>query len=159
MPKKTNKEYRNDEDILLRKHHDFMDRSRIKLANSFDKYLLTFATGSLYLSINFSGNKNFLINKDLLAFGWFALMVSMASTLTSIFSSIKAHEKEMDYDVVDINNVQNNTPRTIRVNLWSRATDVCTFIGIASFLLGVALLSIMYFQNINVNKFPYYGRR
>lgn len=159
MLNKNTKKYRDGEDDLLRKHHDFMDRSRIKLANSFDKYLLTFATGTLYLSINFSSNKEFVLNKDLLALGWVLLIVSMASTLISIFASIRAHELEMDYDFEDIENVQNNVPRVTRNNKWSLLTNACTVLGISTFILGVIFLSVNYFQNLNINKFPHYGRR
>lgn len=162
MQKNTSKKYCDNEDQLLRDHCNFMDKSRIKLSNSFDKYLLTFATGTLYLSINFSSDKDFLVNKNLLAFGWFSLIVSIASTLLSIYASIKAHEVEMDYDVEDIKNVQNGKPRTTRENIWSSITDICTIIGISTFLLGIVFLSITYFQNINVNKinnFYHHGRK
>lgn len=162
MAKNTSKKYRDDEDQLLRDHCNFMDKSRIKLSNSFDKYLLTFATGTLYLSINFSSDKDFLVNKNLLAFGWIFLIVSIASTLLSIYASIKAHEVEMDYDVEDIKNVQNGEPRTTRKNNWSSVTDICTIVGISTFLLGIIFLSITYFQNINVNKinnFYHHGRK
>jgi len=137
---------------LLYRQRNFLDSERIKLANSFDKYLLSFATGSLYLSIIFiNAISDNLISKNILGWGWIALIFSIIFTLLSIFLSEKAFKEDIKIIDKSIENVINNKDVGEEKNCWNTAITVINIIGTFAFIVGVITLSRFYFINIGIN--------
>ena len=137
---------------IIREHRNFIDKERINLANSLDKYLLTFSTGILSLSVSFISNGSKYIPsclKTLLAFGWTSLVITIISTLASIFISLKAFEYEITTDDQDINKIKEGKITIIRPNKWDNILDLLQWITILSFIAGIIILSIFYFNNLS----------
>ena len=133
---------------ILQKYRNNLDKTRINICFSFDKYLLTFATGSLYLSILFTSSLSSKNEITYLAIGWSLLIISIISTLLSIFFSIKAHENQIDNtDLMIVAELENK--EIIKTNdcCWTTVINMLEIIGIASFIFGIILLSIFYFIN------------
>lgn len=136
----------------LSKRWSFLDEIRIKLANNFDKYLLTFATGSLYLSILFTnsfGNGSAFNNRSLLAVGWGLLLVSIVFALLSIYFSVFAYDKLMTMVKEQIDSINNDKCFCEGANYWNFALVIFQILSILSFVVGIILLSIFYYFNIN----------
>lgn len=150
MPKNKKNSSQNDENYkILTKYRDFLNKTRINLSTSFDKYLLTFATGSLYLSIFFSCNfKKDLKFLEWLSLGWIFLLVSVISTLLSIFFSIKAHEQEIKNSDTEINACLEYKEVIVSPNYWNDVINIFEVLGILSFITGIILLSRFYFLNL-----------
>jgi len=136
----------------LSKRWNFLDETRIKLANNFDKYLLTFATGSLYLSILFTnsfGNGYVFYNKALLAIGWGLLLVSIIFALLSIYFSVFAYDKLMTMVKEHIDSIYNDKCYCERTNYWNFVLVIFQILSILFFITGIILLSIFYYFNVN----------
>lgn len=127
----------------------FLDEIRIKISDSFDKYLLTFSTGSLYLSIIFTNSLGGeLKEKAILAWGWIFLLVSIFSTLMSSILSEKAHNRAIeitDFQIEDLN--ERHSPRRME-NIWITFIYVFKGIMIFSFMVGIIFLTFFYFLNL-----------
>lgn len=137
----------------LYKHREFLDKTRVGIATSFDKYLLTFASGSLYLSILFTNaiKKDIgieLIKKNFLCTGWIFLLGSIVLMLLSIYASVKAHEKAMDLDNEIIKSIEEDHNTIVFFNCWSKIVDICEIIGGIFFVVGLSFLSYFYFINL-----------
>lgn len=134
--------------------HKQIMKSRFELDQSFDKYLLTFSTGTLYLSILFLKD---YINKNgcliLLFLGWFSLVVSMFTALGSLFYSRKSYKNLEDYLDVAINSeldfLEGKT--TKECNYCDNDANFISFFektSIFCFISGVVLILIFFIQNI-----------
>lgn len=129
----------------------FIDKERIKTSNNLDKYILTFSSGILAISVSFTSNlKHEFCNTEVLAFGWIMLIFAIVATLVSIFLSEKAFRREIQitdetikYRIKDKDDDEIN-----KSNLWNTATDILTLCGIVTFSLGIGLLSYFYFTNL-----------
>lgn len=153
MTKKEEKERINENYKTLVKHRYFLDRTRVNLSNSFDKYLLTFATGSLGLSISFTNNlKNELYYLPIIAVGWGVLIISIISTLLSIFFSIKSHQKQIDINDFKTKQLFAIKQSKVPENEWNKRLSTLGLFGIFSFICGIILLSTFYFLNLKMAK-------
>ena len=133
----------------LYKRRDSLDKIRIKMADSFDKYLLTFATGMLSLSITFT---NTLIeevkSRELLAFGWLSLVLAILFALFSIFLSIFAHERQVIITDEEIGEVIGDKTVTARANWFNEPITILQALATISFVSGIGILTNFYFQNL-----------
>lgn len=125
-----------------------IDKERIKIAHAFDKYLLTFATGTLYLSVLFTSSKSILVSKNLLGLGWVALIISIIFTMLSIFLSEQAFFEELKSIDKDIRDINENKVSKENSNCWNFFINILQIIGIISFVLGIILLSFVYYLNL-----------
>jgi len=133
----------------LYKWRELQDKERIKIANSFDKYLLTFATGTLYLSISFTSSiKDLLGNKKMLGVGWVFLIISITFTLFTIFLSNQAFSRGIDITDNAIRDVLNSRKQRKEDNYWNTVTIILQIVGIITFIAGIILLSIVYYTNL-----------
>jgi hypothetical protein len=146
LKKNLNKE---NLDVLYRRR-DMLDAERIKQSSSLDKYLLTFSTGTLYLSINFTDKINNKLNSIcLLGWGWAILIISIFSVLISFYGAVKAHQRQIEINDVYINKeLYKNVKINDTSNFWNTFVGVFNIIAISSFVIGVIILTIFYFINI-----------
>lgn len=128
----------------LYNRREFLDKVRIDLSISYDKYLLTFATGSLYLSILFTNNIEIITYKNILAIGWFTLVLSICVILISILSSIYAFEKQIS--ITDKEIKEDET--FCKHNYWNKFSNLLLWFSTFSFIIGIISLVIFYFKNI-----------
>ena len=136
---------------ILYRSREILDQSRIKHSDALDKYLLSFATGSLYLSISFTEGLDKVVKfYCLLGIGWALLVFSIISILMSFYFGAKAHMREMkicDDRIKKIGNGQD--PYDVNVeNVWNRLIEGLNLFSIVTFVMGVALLTIFYFINL-----------
>jgi hypothetical protein len=138
----------------LYKHREFLDKTRITISNSFDKYMLTFSSGSLYLSILFTNSlitnslEKELSHKGWLLWGWIFLVVSMVSMLFSIYFSVRAYEEEMNNDDELIDDIcEGRSPRKTK-NCVSKFVGHLEILGSISFVFGIVALVNFYFSNL-----------
>ena len=134
----------------LYKRRSFLGRERIKLENSFDKYLLTFSTGALYLSVIFSNNaESELKYTYILGVGWALLFLCIVATLRSIILSEKSFAKEVEITDEKIEELINNKKKVKRkINPWNEKIDVLQNFIVGFFVFGLFTLSIFYYINI-----------
>ena len=112
------------------------------LSDSYDKYLLTFATGGLYLSIFFIkdtwkvGIK--LAHTGFLLTSWISLAATILLTLLSLLLGIQAVYTEIrDFD--------NDEPQKQCLNLFITFLNVLSLI---TFVNGMAFLATFYYLNL-----------
>ena len=120
-------------------------------SENFDKYLLTFSSGALGLSLTFI--KDIVPLKDAvwkpwLILSWFAFILCILVTLGSFRISIRALEKMSP--VLDDFYLNGNVEAFNRhmKDPWTRAVDWCAWSGIILFVLG--LFFTMMFVSVNV---------
>jgi hypothetical protein len=148
---KLNKEEINGYLDLLYKRRDFVENIKIKAGDSFDKYLLTFSTGSLYLSIIFiSSFKEYksLEFLSVLAIGWLVFLISIISSLLSIFFTIYAHNRQISLIDQDIQELQVNGEVINGKNCFNSWITFFQISAISGFIAGIAILSIFFMLNI-----------
>ena len=136
----------------LYKWRDFLDRVRVKLSNSFDRYLLTIATGGLYLSVYFtSGQSGVFLHVAALAWGWGLLLLSIFVTLLSIIFSVMAYQREIS--IADMNIEAQKESQTVvgANNEWNFWVDACRWVSMATFMAGIASLAYFYFVNLTLH--------
>jgi hypothetical protein len=140
---------RDDNIALMYNRRDFLDKVKIDLANSFDKYLLTFATGTLYLSITFTNSlKTKLIYKELLRNGWIMLLAAIVFSLISIGLSIVAYQKEIKTTDEDLTSLIENKPLKDHCNCWNYFISLLQIIATLGFIVGIFYLTAFYFFNL-----------
>lgn len=123
----------------LKEHRRFLVKQSVKMSNVFDKYLLTFSTGSLYLSIVFTSQiKEALHYIDLLKWGWGFLFLAMVCTLFSFLISREAFDQEIEY-------IDGGKEQNVSINKKLRYLQ---YVCLILFIMGVATLSIFYFLNL-----------
>lgn len=134
---------------MLYKRRDMLDIARMKHADSLDKYLLSFATGSLYLSIHFTENleKTFIL-KCLLSVGWLILLLSIITVLFSFYFGEKAHERQMEINEDCIDALHDDQLQVDKTNKWNQKVETCKLFSISAFIIGVIALTIFYFINL-----------
>lgn len=136
---------------MLHKWRGFFDEIRINLSNSFDKYLLTFATGTLYLSVYFTSGLAPLSHGAILGWGWGVLLTSIFATLLSIALSIMAYDREIAITDKKIEVVQENKVVIGADNVWNKFVTFGRWVSIITFIVGIVLLSYFYFVNLPFN--------
>jgi hypothetical protein len=144
----SKEEINNNLDILYQRR-DFLEKNKIKFGDSFDKYLLIFSNGSLYLSIIFvnsvSGEHKYLI---ILILGWISFLISIISCLFAIFFSMRAHRKQVGLVDEDINKMMSEGTTvngTNKYNFWVDFFQVSSLLG---FMTGIVLFSMFFLLNI-----------
>lgn len=135
---------------MLYARREALDAARAKHSDLLDKYLLTFATGSLYLSINFtSGLNREICQKWPLLTGWILLLISIISILASFYCGEEAHARQIEINDQWIKSVLDNEEIEINeVNKWNRAIGNLKLTSITSFIFGICLLTYFYFINL-----------
>ena len=122
-------------------------------SENFDKYLLTFSSGALALSLSFIKDVVHVENVQsfsLLIVSWICFLACILITLISFRISLTALERM----VPCLNDFYlNNDPEAYNRHLasfWSKAVDWCAYLGILFFVLG--LVFTMWFVGINLQK-------
>lgn len=152
MNKQLEEQIENQNYEQLYKHRDFLDGIRIKCSDSYDKYMLTFATGSLYLSINFTNSLSQDLIKDyLLKIGWIALLITIFSTIISFIVSEKAHKRQMNITDSKIEALSDDKLIVNVENCWNKFVTVLKFITLSFFIIGISVLTFFYFVNLTFN--------
>ncbi len=134
---------------LLYERRNMLDSARMKHSDSLDKYLLTFATGSLYLSISFTSSLDEeLISKCLLSVGWIMLIVSIVAILISFYCGEKAHTRQIVINDDCIKALYDEEIEVDETNNWHTAIEILKIISISGFILGILFLAYFYFINL-----------
>ncbi|MFA5925616.1 MAG: hypothetical protein WC831_01670 [Parcubacteria group bacterium] len=151
------KERIRDEDFkALCKQRESLDKARIQMSNVFDKYLLTFSTGGLFLSVSFTNTiiGNEINQKNLLSIGWIFLIVSIISVLFSFNFSEYAHERHIQIvDALIKTKRKKNSEEGVNIivnmeNCWKKPLFIFRWLAIFAFISGIIILSRFYFLNI-----------
>jgi|GEM_PF-1590519 len=146
---KLSKDEINENLDSLYQRRDFLEKNKIKFGDSFDKYLLSFSTGSLYLSIIFvnsvSVEHKYLI---VLVLGWISFLVSIISCLFAIFFSMRAHRKQVGLVDEDINKMMSEGTIVNGINQYNYWVDFFQISSLSGFILGIVLFSIFFLLNI-----------
>jgi len=128
------------------KRREYLDFVRIGLGNSLDKYLLSFSTGSLYLSVAFSKEQSSIL--ILLLYGWFFLILSIITALLSILYSSKAHKEQINIVDRRINAYIKKQVPNEETNRYNYTVEALRNYSIGGFILGICFLAIFYFLNL-----------
>jgi len=113
--------------------------------------LLTFSTGSLYLSILFTNNlrlTNSLSHKQLLGAGWLLLLISIFFALLSIYFSVFAYKTQMNITKKQIDNIGQADKFCEPMNCWNIIIYIFQAFSVITFFSGITLLSVFYYLNI-----------
>ncbi len=131
-------------------------KSRFELDQSFDKYLLTFSTGTLYLSLNFF--KDLMDNNPLLyllIIGWVFLVLSMMASLGSLFYSRKSYkylEGYLNSEIKRENDLKDNCVEGCDCNRYCNKYDnyivLLELFSLWGFIIGVVLAGVFYVCSI-----------
>ncbi|MCX6806806.1 MAG: hypothetical protein NT135_01650 [Candidatus Berkelbacteria bacterium] len=126
------------------KRREILDKVRADASNTLDKYLLSFSTASIYLSLFFRKElvEN-LVHKWLLITSWLLLAGCILITLISFKLSEKAHERQIEIVDEQINNNYTN-----QQNCWSVFLGYINLLSILLFVSGIMLLIIFFIYNI-----------
>jgi hypothetical protein len=144
MAEKTRAEELHDE--YRRKVWDDLKSS----TENFDKYMLTFSSGALALSVGFIKDVVHIekaVHLNWLAVSWSLFVLCILSTLVSFRVSIKALEKMGPY--LDDFYLKGNAGAFNKhlEEFWTKAVDWCAWSGIGFFV--AALVFTMMFVNAN----------
>lgn len=140
----------NDIRKSLLAQRDRLNVARSQMSNAFDKYLLTFATGSLVLSISFTDAiiVQGVSQKNLLAIGWVFLITTVISTLFSFNFSENAHERQMEIIDAHLDALEDERVIVCEENCWIKSVIYSRWLATFSFISGIVILSIFYFLNL-----------
>ena len=126
------------------KRREFLDKSRIESSNTLDKYLLSFATASIYLSLYFRKDlAEQLIHKNILIASWVFLVGCIILTLLSFKLSEKAHERQIE--IIDEQIKGNDCSQQ---NCWSIILEYTNSLSITLFIAGIVLLLVFVTYNL-----------
>lgn len=146
--KLSKEEINNNLDILYQRR-DFLEKNKIKFGDSFDKYLLSFSTGSLYLSIiyinSLSTEHKYLA---ILISGWVSFLISIISCVFAIFFSMHAHRKQVGLVDEDINKMISEGATVNGDNKYNYWVDFFQIASLSGFIIGIILFSIFFLLNI-----------
>jgi len=141
----THEEYLKRRDELL--------KIRMESFDSFDKAILSLATGSLALSITFLdkiGKPYDVLTISLIFISWVAFfLVIVANLLSYLFASRNMDKK---IDTLD-KNFKLGNPDGVEEVFWERAaTNICNFCAFVFFVFGVAAF-VFYIGEIQMQNF------
>lgn len=131
-------------------------KSRFELDQSFDKYLLTFSTGTLYISLNFFKD---LIDRNpllyLLIISLFSLILSMATSLGSLYYSRKSYkylEGYLDSEIKRESDLRDNCAEGFDCDRYCNKYDdyivLLELFSLWAFMIGVILAVAFYVCSI-----------
>jgi len=129
----------------LHEHRRLTFQEKLKSTESFDKYLLSFATGSLYLSIYFTKDLQIVEHFTILAIGWAGLLVAILVTLISFLISEKAFEWEIAETDKEI---EDSSYQRGAKNGWTTAISFLQWLSLLFFIGGLGSFVIFYFFNL-----------
>jgi hypothetical protein len=120
---------------------------------NFDKYLLSFSSGALVISLGFIKDvvkpENAVSLEWLLA-SWIAFLLCILITLASFRASIRALEKMSPLLIAFyLQDEADAFDKHLR-DFWTRAVDWCAYLGITFFLVGLICTTV--FVNANFRK-------
>jgi hypothetical protein len=145
---KNNDDTEKDLQTLAFRRSMLNDR-RMKSSDYFDKYMLSFSTGALYLSVISLNGKQDIGFKYMIAIGWALLIVAIIATVISFIISEKAFEQQMN--IVDEKTKALLSGKEIKImgmDFYAGILDSVKIISAFSFIAGIILLAIFYFLNI-----------
>src|SRR3989344_8117750 len=129
----------------LHQHRAATIREKLKSTESFDKYLLSFATGSLYLSLFFTKDLKVVTDTKILAVGWIGLLIAIFATLISFLISERAFDKEIKETDKEI---EDSSYRRSIDNGWVATISILQLLSLLAFMVGLAAFVIFYFFNL-----------
>ena len=133
----------------LKNRRVLLNERRVKSSDYFDKYILSFSTGALYLSIISLNNKQDVNFKSILGIGWIFLIITIIATIISFVVSEKAFEQQMDVVDEKIKALfQGGKIKIYNSNCFSNILDVIKIISSITFISGIIILTIFYFLNL-----------
>jgi len=132
---------------IFYKRRENLDSTRIELNCAFDKYLLTFATGALYLTILYFNSNKTANSKIYLYLGCILLLITIILTLLSLSLSSKAFEREIQITDSQINALQDEKKLPDLYNPWNSVISVLNILSIPSFCIGLSFLTFFYLIN------------
>jgi hypothetical protein len=137
-------------------YQTFMEERKIliaeeqKQASSFDKYLLTFATGTFGLTVTFikdiTNGTIVASTKWMIILAWTLLATTIILMLMSFLSTLKANRKQVEIDKKYF--ITDKGKKTPGRNRWNTVTLVLNIISSAAFV--VALLFLFVFVSGNM---------
>lgn len=134
---------------MLYERRNMLNSARMKHSDSLDKYLLTFATGSLYLSISFTSSiDKGLQSIRLLSVGWILLLTSIITILFSFYCGEKSHNRQIEITDERIKNLYKTKKKNVGRNNWNVVIEVLKILSISSFTVGISFLTYFYFINL-----------
>lgn len=135
-------------------HLEHRSQLQAGLSNSygqFDKSILLLAGGTIIVSLTVIKDVVPLATANyvwLLVSSWIALVLSLLFIVFSFVTSQLSFKKEIknwdDYCVKGINEAYN------KFNIWSYATTYLNFGSLVTFLVGIILLLLFVFKNLNI---------
>lgn len=133
-----------------RSHYKSMDKERINISNLLDKYLLTFSTGTLALSVSFTEKiiSRPVQEKLVLGLGWGFLILTIISTLVSILITTRAFEIQLKMDEQIYTDRLNGSNSISSQNCLNPILDILQVTTILTFVAGIIILSVFYFINL-----------
>ena len=132
-----------------------LENARFRVAESFDKALLTLSGGALALSMTFITDiASNPIRKGYLVLAWLFFGMSLVILLLNMYFCQLAYEKErkkLDAEQakksgLDINREKNNDNR----NIWGVITRIGNCSALVLFAMGVIVLSVFIFTNMKI---------
>ena len=120
--------------------------SKFKVAEDFDKALLTLSGGALGISMTFI--KDIVIkpeHKWILVISWTCFGLSIIILLLGFHVCRKAYMQE----IVSLDAIQEKSKKANnKKNLWSEATEVANIFALVFFIIGLSSLATFIFINI-----------
>lgn len=119
---------------------------KFQISNTFDKYLLTFSTGGLYLSVAFTSSLENLHNICYLKVGWAALTLTILAVLISFFLSERAYSHQVRQAIKLFKNKK--VDDAFEKNPWNIYIASTRIVSIAAFVAGLIFLVLFYLSNL-----------
>lgn len=126
------------------KRREYLDKTRLDLSITLDKYLLSFSTASIYLSLFFRKDlQTDLTYSWLLTVSWSLLLLCIVATLLSFAVSSKAHSRQIE--IVDdlIEKEESN-----KYNGWVIPLAHINVASMLFFVAGIISISMFFLQNL-----------
>jgi hypothetical protein len=145
----NDKQFQNTlEDDLIAYKKSLLDSEK-KMQESYDKSVITLSGGAI--GISFTLFVQIITKSDILYAGWFVSawlcwMTSIGCVMASFFTSVHAHRSA--YSAVENHTIYLEHKKCI----WTRSTTYLNYSGGALFLLGLMLVSVFIYGNMNQKK-------
>lgn len=139
---------KNDENIkMLYSRRQFLDEYQLKSSDSLDKYLFSFSSGAIYLTLLFF-EKGFE-NKIWMTLGLKAMLLVIFTSLVSILLSIKATKCQIEIIDEKLNDL-NKKGETCshECNPWKAPITYFNIASVLFFISGMVALSTYYLTNL-----------
>jgi hypothetical protein len=133
------------EDDLIAYKKSLLESEK-KMQESYDKSVMTLSGGAI--GISFTLFVQIITKSDISHAGWFVSawlcwMTSIGSVMASYFTSVHAHRSA--YNAVENHTIYIEHKKCI----WTRSTTYLNYFGGALFLIGLILVSVFIYGNMN----------